>query len=242
MLETDLLLMSLVIFLPSLFAFVLLFFPKGTEEYMRWWSLLGTAATLVVSMMLFIDYQKMRDHFGENAVDSTYLDARVEVMDRRTADGTNKAAEAYDIVSRQSWIPAFNIHYFLGADGISMPLLLLTTVRFFLSMIASWGIEKHVRGYCALFLLLESGVVGTFLSLDFFLFYIFWEVMLLPMYFLIGIWGGPRREYAAIKFFLYTLLGSIFILIALLGFYFTDIRDFAGERTIQEKVNTVSKG
>src|SRR5262249_21795794 len=85
--------------------------------------------------------------------------------------------------------------------------------------------ERHVRGYCILFLLLETGMLGTFLALDFFLFYIFWEVMLLPMYFLIGIWCGPRREYAAIKFFLYTLLGSVFILIAMLGFYFTDVRD-----------------
>ena len=95
-------------------------------------------------------------------------------------------------------------------------------------MIASWNIDKYVRGYCMLFLLLETGMIGTFLALDFFLFYIFWEVMLLPMYFLIGVWGGPRREYAAIKFFLYTLLGSVFILIALLGFYFTDVRDFVG--------------
>ena len=81
-----------------------------------------------------------------------------------------------------------------------------------------------------LFLLLETGMLGTFLALDFFLFYIFWEVMLLPMYFLIGVWGGPRREYAAIKFFLYTLLGSVFILIALLAFYFTDVRDFVDQR------------
>ena len=89
-----------------------------------------------------------------------------------------------------------------------MPLILLTTLLCFLAMIASWNIEKYVRGYCALFLLLETGMIGTFFALDFFLFYIFWEVMLLPMYFLIGVWGGPRREYAAIKFFLYTLLGS----------------------------------
>ena len=98
-------------------------------------------------------------------------------------------------------------------------------------MLASWNIEKHVRGYCMLFLLLETGMLGTFLALDFFLFYIFWEVMLLPMYFLIGVWGGPRREYAAIKFFLYTLLGSVFILIAMLGFYFTDVRDFVDPRS-----------
>src|SRR4029079_5729413 len=82
---------------------------------------------------------------------------------------------------------------------------------------------------CVLFLVLETGVLGTFFALDFFLFYIFWEVMLLPMYFLIGVWGGPRREYAAIKFFLYTLLGSVFILIAMLGLYFTDIRDFVNQ-------------
>ncbi len=89
-----------------------------------------------------------------------------------------------------------------------------------------------------LFLLLETGMLGTFLALDFFLFYIFWEVMLLPMYFLIGVWGGPRREYAAIKFFLYTLLGSVFILIALLAFYFTDVRDFvdpARRRAAEER-------
>src|ERR1700734_3030800 len=95
-----------------------------------------------------------------------------------------------------------------------------------LAMLASWSIKKQVKGYLILFLILETGLLGTFLSLDFFLFYVFWEVMLLPMYFLIGVWGGPRREYAALKFFLYTLLGSVFILIALLAFYFTNVRDF----------------
>src|SRR5205823_3307601 len=126
--------------------------------------------------------------------------------------------------------------YYLGVDGISMPLVLLTTVIFFLSMIASWNIDRHVRGYCMLFLILETGVLGTFLALDFFLFFVFWEVMLLPMYFLIGIWGGPRREYAAIKFFLYTMLGSVFILIAMLGFYFTDVRDFVPKQQVDDRV------
>src|SRR5439155_10068769 len=138
-----------------------------------------------------------------------------------------------DLVARYPWVERFGIEYFLGVDGISMPLILLTTLLSFLAMIASWNIEKHVRGYCALFLLLETGMIGTFFALDFFLFYIFWEVMLLPMYFLIGVWGGPRREYAAIKFFLYTLLGSVFILIALLGFYFTDVRDFADPQKVE---------
>src|SRR5262249_25957953 len=122
----------------------------------------------------------------------------------------------------------FRIEYFMGVDGISMPLILLTTVISFLAMIASWSITKFVRGYCMLFLLLETGMLGTFFALDFFLFYVFWEIMLLPMYFLIGVWGGPNRTYAAIKFFLYTLLGSVFILIALLAFFFTDVRDFKG--------------
>src|SRR5204862_6133329 len=119
-----------------------------------------------------------------------------------------------------------NVEYYLGVDGISIALILLTTALSFLAVLASWNIDRYVKGYLMLFLLLETGMVGCFVALDFFLFYIFWEVMLLPMYFLIGVWGGPRREYAAIKFFLYTLLGSVFILIALLGFYFTDVRDF----------------
>src|SRR5205085_7651270 len=124
-----------------------------------------------------------------------------------------------------------------------LPLVLLTTALCFLAVLASWGIDRYVKGYLMLFLLLETGMVGCFVALDFFLFYIFWEVMLLPMYFLIGVWGGPRREYAAIKFFLYTLLGSVFILIALLGFYFTDIRDFvpnAGPTEVRNSFDLVS--
>jgi NADH-quinone oxidoreductase subunit M len=124
-------------------------------------------------------------------------------------------------VHRVSWIPAYNIEYFVGVDGLSITMVLLTTLLSFLCMIASYGIEKALKGYFALFLLLETGMIGTFVALDFFLFYVFWEVMLLPMYFLIGIWGGPRREYAAIKFFLYTLAGSVLMLVALLYLYFT---------------------
>ena len=93
----------------------------------------------------------------------------------------------------------------MGLDGISFPLVVLTAFLSVLAMGASWPIKKHVKAYCILFLLLETGMLGVFLALDFFLFYVFWEVMLLPMYFLIGVWGGPRQEYAAIKFFLYTL-------------------------------------
>ncbi len=118
------------------------------------------------------------------------------------------------------WVPTWNINYQLGVDGLSLPLVLLTGLISMLSCLATWSIKEKVRGFLMLFLILETGMMGVFLSLDFFLFYVFWEVMLLPMYFLIGVWGGPRREYAAIKFFLYTLAGSVLMLIAMLMFYF----------------------
>ena len=125
----------------------------------------------------------------------------------------------------------------MGLDGISFPLLVLTAFVGMLAMGASWPITKHVKAYCVLFLLLETGMLGVFLALDFFLFYVFWEVMLLPMYFLIGVWGGPRREYAAIKFFLYTLLGSVLMLIAILMLYFnSDIRALSDEQLIAAHV------
>ena len=122
---------------------------------------------------------------------------------------------------RAEWIPSFNISYILGVDGLSLPMAILTALLCFIGVFVSWNINKAVKGYFALFLLLDTGIMGVFLSMDFFLFYIFWEVMLLPMYFLIGIWGGPQREYAAIKFFLYTLFGSVLMLIGILGLYFT---------------------
>ena len=122
---------------------------------------------------------------------------------------------------RAEWIPSFNITYILGVDGLSLPMAILTALLCFIGVFVSWNIDKAVKGYFALFLLLDTGIMGVFLSMDFFLFYIFWEVMLLPMYFLIGIWGGPQREYAAIKFFLYTLFGSVLMLVGILGLYFT---------------------
>ncbi len=115
----------------------------------------------------------------------------------------------------------------MGIDGLSAPLVLLTALITFIATLSSWNIDKSVKGYFALFLLLDTGMMGVFVALDFFLFYIFWELMLLPMYFLIGIWGGPRREYAAIKFFLYTLFGSVFILIAVIGLYFSSMETMA---------------
>jgi NADH-quinone oxidoreductase subunit M len=126
----------------------------------------------------------------------------------------------FQFVEKYQWIPAYNISYYMGADGLSISMILLTALLCFLCIFASFGIDKAVKGYFALFLMLDAGMMGVFCALDFFLFFVFWEVMLLPMYFLIGIWGGPRREYAAIKFFLYTLFGSGFMLIAILALYF----------------------
>jgi len=120
-----------------------------------------------------------------------------------------------------SWLGKVKIDYFLGVDGLSMPMVLLTAIVSLIALVSSWKIDKSVKGYFALFLLLDTGMMGVFVALDFFLFYIFWELMLLPMYFLIGIWGGPRKEYAAIKFFIYTLLGSVFILLVMIGLYFS---------------------
>lgn len=119
-----------------------------------------------------------------------------------------------------SWIPQLNIFYHLGVDGISMPMVLLTTILGFLACITSWSITERHKEYFIFYLLLQAGMLGTFLSLDLFLFYVFWEIVLVPMYFLIGIWGGGRREYSAFKFFVYTLAGSLFMLLGILAVYF----------------------
>lgn len=121
-----------------------------------------------------------------------------------------------------TWFEAagLQVNYHVGVDGLSMPLLFLTTLLTLLCVIYSWRITTRVKEYMALFMLLETGMLGVFCSLDFFLFYVFWEVSLVPMYFLIGIWGGPRREYASIKFFIYTLVGSLAMLLAILALYF----------------------
>jgi NADH-quinone oxidoreductase subunit M len=113
------------------------------------------------------------------------------------------------------------IDYFMGLDGLSVGLILLTAIITTIAAIASFSIDRNVKGYFLMFLLLDTGMMGTFCALDFFLFYVFWELMLLPMYFLIGIWGGARREYAAIKYFIYTLLGSVVMLLVMIGLYFS---------------------
>jgi NADH-quinone oxidoreductase subunit M len=132
-----------------------------------------------------------------------------------------KGTYFFQFVERADWIPVIGVKYFVGMDGISIWLFLLTTFLGALSVLSSWSaITERLKEYYAFMLVLQTGMLGVFISLDMILFYVFWEVMLVPMYFLIGIWGGPRKLYAAIKFFLYTLLGSVLILLGFLALYF----------------------
>lgn len=135
--------------------------------------------------------------------------------------GFDVEAEGLQFVERGPWIPSIGVEYFFGIDGISLLLILLTTGLGFLAVLSSWSaIQDRVKEYYIFMLMLQTGMLGVFMAMDFFLFYVFWEVMLVPMYFLIGVWGGPRKLYAAIKFFLYTLVGSVLLLLGILAVYF----------------------
>jgi NADH-quinone oxidoreductase subunit M len=127
----------------------------------------------------------------------------------------------YQFVERAEWIPSIGAQYLLGVDGFSCLLILLTTLMGFIAVLSSWtAITERVKEYYIFLLVLQTGMIGAFVSLDFLLFFLFWEVMLVPMYFLIGIWGSDRRLYSAIKFFLYTLVGSVVMLLGILALYF----------------------
>jgi NADH-quinone oxidoreductase subunit M len=135
--------------------------------------------------------------------------------------GFDASTAQMQFVEKVAWIPTFDVHYYLGVDGISMPLILLTTFISILVIIAGWEvIQYRPSQYMAAFLIMEGVMVGVFAALDAMLFYVFWEAMLIPMFIIIGVWGGPNRVYATIKFFLYTFLGSVFMLVALIYMYF----------------------
>ncbi|CAI2718702.1 NADH-quinone oxidoreductase subunit M [Nitrospina watsonii] len=119
-----------------------------------------------------------------------------------------------------SWIPQWGISYHVGMDGISLLLYIMTTFLTFISILASWEVKKHVKEYMMAMLALSTGMLGVFIALDFFLFYVFWEFQLIPMYIIIGVWGGPRRIYAAVKFFIYTAVGSLLMLVGIIWMYF----------------------
>ncbi len=195
-------LLILVTFLPLAAMAAILAMPKTALGAIRWTSLLVTVVQLVISLMLWSAFDPAKG-------------------------GINDAA-SFQFVTQVPWLHLnagflgnINIDFYLGLDGLSLPMVILTGLVMLVATVSSWTISKNQKGYFALLLLLNTGVMGTFAALDFFLFYVFWELMLLPMYFLIGIWGGPRREYAAIKFFLYTLVGSVFMLLAIIGLYYS---------------------
>ncbi|HEY2837960.1 MAG TPA: NADH-quinone oxidoreductase subunit M [Pirellulales bacterium] len=216
-------LLTLIVFLPAAAAFVLMLpiFSNRQPDVIRLVSLTTTIVVFLATAFMALGGPAGTETDGRFAVDIAGMQ------------------EAFSI----PWIPSFNIYYFMGVDGISFTLVVLTSFISMLGMATSWNITKHVKAYCVLFLFLETGMLGVFMALDFFLFYVFWEVMLLPMYFLIGVWGGPRREYAAIKFFLYTLVGSVLMLIAILMLYFaSDLRKLDGKELADTHVVKSSVG
>ena len=182
-------LLSVILFMPTLGALVLLLIPRGSETLHRvvgnGFGIFGFLASLPLAW---------RFPAGERG---------------------------YQFMESANWIPSIGARYTLGLDGISFLLVMLTTLLGMIAILSSWAaIQNRTKEYYILLLLLQTGMLGVFMSLDFFLFYVFWEVMLVPMYFLIGVWGSERRLYAAIKFFLYTLAGSVLMLLAILALYF----------------------
>src|SRR6202163_4496239 len=137
----------------------------------------------------------------------------------------NPSGADFQFIERAPWIPSVGAEYFLGVDGFSALLILLTTMMGFIAVLSSWtAITERVKEYYIFLLVLQTGMLGALMSLDFLLFFLFWEVMLVPMYFLIGIWGSANRLYSAIKFFLYTLVGSVIMLLGILALYFYSLR------------------
>ncbi len=197
--------LTFITFLPAVGAVIIACLPRNNHKLIQYTALFFAAVVMIIAFSLYPQFDK-------------------------GAVGINDP-NSFQFVEKASWIEMFHVDYFVGVDGLSFPMILLTALLSFLCIPASFGIKKGVKGYFALFLLLETGMLGTFVALDFFLFYVFWEVMLLPMYFLIGIWGGPRRVYAAIKFFIYTLIGSVLMLIVMLVFYFNISDPITGTHT-----------
>src|SRR5206468_6215667 len=189
--------LSIILFTPLVGAFLLLFVPKENKDGIRWIANIFALAGFLVSIPLVARFWQQRFEPGFKFMEG----------------------------APNNWIPSIGAGYVLGIDGISFLLIMLTTLLGWISILSSWeAIENRVKEYYIWFLVLQTGMLGVFMALDFFLFFVFWEAMLVPMYLLIGIWGGPRKLYAAIKFFLYTLLGSVAMLLAVLFLYFYNYR------------------
>ena len=204
--------LTFLTFIPVVGMFIILFLKKENIQAIKYTALLATGIQVILTIVLMSNY-----NYSLGGINDASSFQFVEKLKWIT-------------ISDFPWIGTIKMEYFLGVDGLSTPLVLLTAIVTFIATLSSWNIEKQLKGYFALFLLLDTGMMGVFVSLDFFLFFIFWEIMLLPMYFLIGIWGGPRREYAAIKFFLYTLFGSVFILLVMIGLYFSMTELYEGSK------------
>ncbi len=213
-----------ITFLPILGMIIVLLLPKEQLETVRWASLIITGVQLVLALVAVMNFDKSLA--GINTQEGMQFVEKATWMD----------------VKSVGWFGRIHIEYFLGIDGLSVVMVLLTALISFIAVISSWTIDRAVKGYFSMLLLLNTGMMGVFVALDFFLFYVFWEVMLLPMYFLIGIWGGPRREYAAIKFFLYTLLGSVLMLLALIALYFSVNAYISPEGVTYSVAEAASKG
>ena len=184
--------LSWMTFIPVIGASIVLCLKQ--EKLIKWATVITTSLVLLLSLLLWSKFQSL-------------------------APEAFMKPEGFQFTEMLPWIDAFNIHYYIGIDGLSLPMVILTGLLFFICTFSSWHISKGIKGYFSLLLFLEFGVIGVFLSLDFFLFFVFWEIMLLPMYFLIGIWGGENKEYAAIKFFIYTMAGSVLMLLGILALY-----------------------
>ena len=195
--------LSWITFLPIIGMILILFIQKENQNAMKWTAVAATFLQLILAVVIYFNFS--RSLTGINTQEGMQFVEKASWIDIRGVP----------------WFGRIHVDYFVGIDGLSAPMVILTALISFIAVFASWNIPKAMKGYMAMLLLLDTGMMGVFVSLDFFLFYVFWEVMLLPMYFLIGIWGGPRREYAAIKFFLYTLLGSVLMLLAVIALYFS---------------------
>jgi len=184
--------LTTILFLPLLGAVIVAFVLGSRPRAIRWTSALFTFIPLVLSIILFVNF-----------------------------DRSPAAAGLIQFEEKLPWIAPLNAHYHLGVDGLSLPLLVLTAFLGFLVVLISWKIDLRLREYFAWLLLLETSILGVFASLDLLLFFIFWEIEVIPMYFLINIWGSGRKEYSAIKYVVYTLFGSAFMLAGILSLYFT---------------------
>ncbi len=246
MYESDLIWLTVLIFLPLGTAGLLLLVPRGWTELMRWLATTGAAATLAVSLCVVVGYYLLLDSRLDSDGRPRYsaanrLEARVEQAAADAAQPVPRPYLSEDWVARRPWIADFAIDYAVGVDGIGLSLVVLTALVTLLAIVASWTIDQAVRGYLMLVLILETGVIGACLALYFFLFYVFYEVMLVPMFVLIGLWGGARRRYAAFKFVLYTLGGSAAILAALLALHTVDVRDFVDTAQVRQEAERLAR-